>query len=149
MTFLLRKRAHIQVDDSPERRSLPSDLPGALRVDEKRLRQILLNLLSNAVKFTPEGGAVNVRGRARRGMVTIAIADNGIGIPREALHKLGNIMTGRSRCTILPYIALSQCVSKSTSAQEFFSFARGPCGYLAIQTPRSQMLGRLLLMHMI
>src|SRR5580693_598418 len=31
MAFLLRKRAHIQVDDSPERRSLPSDLPGALR----------------------------------------------------------------------------------------------------------------------
>ena len=53
------------------------------------MKQIALNLLSNAVKFTPDGGAVTVRGRLRGGMVTIAIADNGIGIPKEALRKLG------------------------------------------------------------
>jgi two-component system cell cycle sensor histidine kinase PleC len=41
------------------------------------------------VKFTPDGGAVTVSGRARGGMVTIAIEDNGIGIARDALHKLG------------------------------------------------------------
>ena len=74
-----------------KRLTLNSDIaPGiALHADRRALKQIALNLLSNAVKFTPEGGAINVRGRARRGMVTIAIADNGIGIPREALHKLG------------------------------------------------------------
>jgi two-component system cell cycle sensor histidine kinase PleC len=41
------------------------------------------------VKFTPDGGAVTVRGRLRAGKVTIAICDNGIGIPKEALRKLG------------------------------------------------------------
>jgi two-component system cell cycle sensor histidine kinase PleC len=45
--------------------------------------------LSNAVKFTPEGGVVTVRGRSRGRMVTIIIDDNGIGIPKDALHKLG------------------------------------------------------------
>jgi two-component system, cell cycle sensor histidine kinase PleC len=60
-----------------------------LKADRRALKQIGLNLLSNAVKFTPDGGAVVVRGRVRGGMVTIAIEDNGIGIPRDALRKLG------------------------------------------------------------
>ena len=37
-----------------------------LKADRRALKQIVLNLLSNAVKFTPEGGAVTVRGRAAR-----------------------------------------------------------------------------------
>ena len=31
-----------------------------MRVDERKLKQVMYNLLSNAVKFTPDGGAVNV-----------------------------------------------------------------------------------------
>jgi two-component system cell cycle sensor histidine kinase PleC len=60
-----------------------------LHADRRALKQITLNLLSNAVKFTPDGGAVTVRGRLRGGMVSILIRDDGIGIPRQALHKLG------------------------------------------------------------
>jgi two-component system cell cycle sensor histidine kinase PleC len=60
-----------------------------LKADRRALKQVALNLLSNAVKFTPAGGAVSVRGRVRGGIVTIAIRDNGIGIARQALHKLG------------------------------------------------------------
>jgi len=60
-----------------------------LKADRRALKQIALNLLSNAVKFTPDGGEVDVRGRLRGGRVTIAIEDNGIGIPKDALHKLG------------------------------------------------------------
>jgi two-component system cell cycle sensor histidine kinase PleC len=60
-----------------------------LNADRRSLKQIALNLLSNAVKFTPDGGAVTVRGRRRGGKVTFVIADNGIGIPKDALRKLG------------------------------------------------------------
>jgi two-component system cell cycle sensor histidine kinase PleC len=60
-----------------------------LRADRRALKQIALNLLSNAVKFTPEGGSVRVHGRIRANAVIIAIADNGIGIPKNDLHKLG------------------------------------------------------------
>jgi two-component system cell cycle sensor histidine kinase PleC len=60
-----------------------------LDADRRALKQIMLNLLSNAVKFTPDGGAVSVRARRRGAKVSIAIKDNGIGIPRQALHKLG------------------------------------------------------------
>ena len=60
-----------------------------LTADRRALKQIALNLLSNAVKFTPHDGAVDVRARVRGGLVTIAITDNGIGIPKDALRKLG------------------------------------------------------------
>ncbi len=60
-----------------------------LLADRRAIKQITLNLLSNAVKFTPEGGAVSLCGRLRGGMITIAIKDNGIGIPKGALQKLG------------------------------------------------------------
>ena len=71
--------------------SLKTDIAHAIRLkaDQRALKQIVLNLLSNAVKFTPEGGAVTMIGRARGGKITIAIADNGIGIPKDALRKLG------------------------------------------------------------
>ncbi len=60
-----------------------------LDADRRALKQITLNLLSNAVKFTPDGGAVTVQGRLRGGAVVIGIKDNGIGISRQALQKLG------------------------------------------------------------
>jgi two-component system, cell cycle sensor histidine kinase PleC len=60
-----------------------------LKADRRALKQITLNLLSNAVKFTPDGGIVTVQGHLRAGAVIIGIKDNGIGIPRQALQKLG------------------------------------------------------------
>jgi two-component system cell cycle sensor histidine kinase PleC len=64
--------------------------PGICMVADRRaVKQIVLNLLSNAVKFTPEGGRIRLRGRATTGSVIIAIADDGIGIPADALKRLG------------------------------------------------------------
>ena len=60
-----------------------------VRADARLLKQIVLNLLSNAVKFTPEGGRITIRARSAAGRVRIAIIDSGIGIPKEALAKLG------------------------------------------------------------
>jgi two-component system cell cycle sensor histidine kinase PleC len=61
-----------------------------LTADHRLLKQIILNLLSNAVKFTPEGGRITIRSRATAGgWVSVSIADTGIGIPEEALARLG------------------------------------------------------------
>ena len=59
------------------------------KADRRAIKQIALNLLSNAVKFTPANGEIAVRGRLSRGAISIAIQDTGIGIPRDALQKLG------------------------------------------------------------
>ena len=70
---------------------LKSEIAADIRfkADLRSIKQIALNLLSNAVKFTPERGTVKVRGRVRAGDVTIAIEDTEIGIPKDALRKLG------------------------------------------------------------
>jgi two-component system cell cycle sensor histidine kinase PleC len=59
------------------------------KADKRAVKQVALNLLSNAVKFTPADGELSVRGRLSRNAVSISIQDTGIGIPREALQKLG------------------------------------------------------------
>ena len=59
------------------------------RADRRAIKQIAINLLSNAVKFTPEGGRVRVRARIRGNALAILFEDSGIGIPGNALKKLG------------------------------------------------------------
>jgi len=55
--------------------------------DENRLQQIMHNLIGNAVKFTP-AGAVTISARENNGMVAIAIADTGIGIPQDKFDRI-------------------------------------------------------------
>ncbi len=55
------------------------DLPPAVAVDGKRLRQILINLLSNAVKFT-DRGSVDLAVTYRNQVADIAVSDTGPGI---------------------------------------------------------------------
>jgi two-component system cell cycle sensor histidine kinase PleC len=57
--------------------------------DKRAVKQIVLNLLSNALKFTPAGGAVKILGAVDNDNVTISIEDNGIGIAKEELGKIG------------------------------------------------------------
>ncbi len=53
--------------------------------DAPKVEQVFANVLSNAVKFTPSGGQVEVRVFREPQMVTVAIRDTGIGIPRDKL----------------------------------------------------------------
>jgi len=65
-----------------------SNVP-TIKVDEQKVRQILLNLLSNAIKFTPSGGKVElIVGVPEDQSVMLAIKDNGVGIAKEDLGKV-------------------------------------------------------------
>ncbi len=61
----------------------------SVTADPRALRQILLNLLSNAIKFTPEGGNVRITLGEEQGWVVLGVSDTGIGIPRDAIGRLG------------------------------------------------------------
>ncbi|RWA71046.1 MAG: PAS domain S-box protein [Mesorhizobium sp.] len=60
-----------------------------LYADRRAIKQIAINLLSNAVKFTGQGGHITVRARSASGALVLTIEDNGCGIPKQALSKLG------------------------------------------------------------
>ncbi len=65
----------------------------AVRVDEKRLRQVLLNLLSNAIKFTDKG-RVTLRASSVPGAddgharLRFEVEDRGVGMDREQVGRL-------------------------------------------------------------
>jgi signal transduction histidine kinase len=56
--------------------------------DRDKIRVVLDNLLSNAVKFTPAGGKVWVTAVERRNQVEVTVADNGVGVPQDALDRI-------------------------------------------------------------
>jgi len=65
--------------------------PQALPVDADRraLKQIVLNLVSNALKFTPKGGSVTVTAHGYDGVFELVVADNGVGISKTDLARIG------------------------------------------------------------
>src|SRR3984885_3756582 len=61
------------------------DVPGTVRGDPMRLRQVLINLVGNAIKFTDSGGViVRVRAVGKDGLLRFEVIDTGIGISDEA-----------------------------------------------------------------
>ncbi|MFD2237068.1 sensor histidine kinase [Aureimonas populi] len=80
-----------QVQAADKRLALSADICSDLHLvaDRRATKQILLNLLANAMKFTGPEGQVSVRARRVGDKAVVTIVDNGIGIPRAALSKLG------------------------------------------------------------
>lgn len=72
--------ARVQVD-------IPSELPPVC-ADYARLERILVNLLSNAQKYADPDTPVQVTARLQDGEMVISVADQGQGIPPEAIPHL-------------------------------------------------------------
>ncbi len=56
--------------------------------DELRLTQVLQNLLGNAIKYSPQGGTITVQAGQDAATGWVAIRDQGLGIPAEAIPQL-------------------------------------------------------------
>ncbi len=83
---LIRERArHRNIEIGTD---FPDRLP-RMRGDSQKVKQILINLLGNAIKFTPEGGRITVSARTEPdGHLSIAVADNGVGIAEKDKAKV-------------------------------------------------------------
>ncbi|KOP30454.1 histidine kinase [Exiguobacterium sp. BMC-KP] len=56
--------------------------------DAKKIRQLFSNLINNAIKYSPAGGTIQIQLTQQETRVTVAIQDNGIGIPASAMSNL-------------------------------------------------------------
>ena len=86
-----------------------SDIPATVRIDERKVKQIIYNLLSNAIKFTPAGGSVTIsvcasiewpelptgihatpakKGDGSQQFLWITISDTGLGLKRDDLERI-------------------------------------------------------------
>ncbi len=59
-----------------------------LMLDRDKLEKVLLNLTVNAIKFTPSGGRIDVDAVLDDGMMTLTVADTGVGIPSNVLPRI-------------------------------------------------------------
>ncbi|TMM12838.1 MAG: HAMP domain-containing histidine kinase [Actinobacteria bacterium] len=70
---------------APRAWRLDLDVTGVVRLDPEALRTALDALLENAVKYTEPRAEITVRARAVGGDIVVEIADEGSGVPEEAL----------------------------------------------------------------
>jgi len=63
--------------------SLPS-----IRADCDLMERVIMNLVANAIKFTPSKGRVEIIGEDLPDKIQIAVADTGMGIPKDYLDKI-------------------------------------------------------------
>ncbi|GHG01332.1 hypothetical protein GCM10017161_32500 [Thalassotalea marina] len=68
--------------------TVSAELP-LVNADENRVEQILYNLIGNAIKFT-ESGQVKVSAKHLDDVISISVADTGIGIPKDKLEDIFN-----------------------------------------------------------
>jgi signal transduction histidine kinase len=81
--------AEIQTMSSQQRFDIQCpDTPLWITGDPLRLEQVLYNLLGNAMKYSPDGGPISVSITAQDDTVSVAIRDEGIGIPARDLPHL-------------------------------------------------------------
>ncbi|MBP2256893.1 MULTISPECIES: sensor histidine kinase [Bacillaceae] len=70
-------------------------------IDPDRIQQVLLNILDNARKHTPDGKSISLEVTQNDREITIAISDEGEGIPKEELpylfERLYRVEKSRSR----------------------------------------------------
>jgi signal transduction histidine kinase len=87
---VLAAKKNIAIDFDP-----PAALP-PLNIDSNKIEQVLNNLISNAIKFSHRDTRIRVRLESTDKAVTVAVQDQGQGIPAADLSKLFQLFSRAS-----------------------------------------------------
>ena len=66
----------------------PTDRELTVYGDKERIMQVVLNLTDNAIKYNVSGGSVTISTQEQNGFLQVSVADTGLGIPEEHLHRI-------------------------------------------------------------
>jgi two-component system sensor histidine kinase KdpD len=101
----------------------------AVRADPSLLEQALTNIVENAVKYSPVGGGITLSVTQERGMVHMALADEGIGIPPEDLgHVFDSFYRARRGDRVAPGTGLGLAIARG--------FVQAMGGTISAKSPR-------------
>jgi len=59
-----------------------------LLLDPFKMQQVFQNIITNAYKSMPDGGTLTITVQERAGLIEVAFADTGMGIPEENMKRL-------------------------------------------------------------
>ena len=59
-----------------------------VKLDETKIRQVIMNFTDNALYYTPAGGEVKLELKETTKSIEFSVTDNGIGVPKAEQHKL-------------------------------------------------------------
>lgn len=115
----LERKVNISISAKPENIS-PTFL------DEKEIRQLILNLFRNALEASPAGGVVAIDVYQKNKEIVLSVQDQGQGIPKEMLDKLGTpFFTTKPNGTGLGLAVCYRIVTRHNAAIRVKSDSKG------------------------
>jgi len=64
------------------------NLPKEIKIDDLKLRRVIINLIGNAYKFTPKDKSIHVDITYNNKKIKVQVSDTGIGIEKDAQEKI-------------------------------------------------------------
>lgn len=123
------------------------DVP-PLHSDGLLVREIMVNLLSNAVKYTPSGGTVTVKLRAKGNNIIFCVQDTGYGIPLSAqehiftkFFRADNILSEDVSGTGLG-LYLTKTIAESLNGELWFESKEGVGSSFYFSLPKQGSIAR-------
>lgn len=115
-----------------------SPVPILVHCEENQLKQVFINILKNAMEAMPRGGTITLDlGEGEDRNVIIRVIDQGEGIPRERLEKLGEpFYTNKEKGTGLG-LMVTQRIIESHRGMIWFDSEIGVGTVVTISLPRA------------
>ncbi len=126
----------------------PAWLPDYVRVDQSRLRQVLINLLANAIKFT-ERGSVTFKVRYSGQIAKFEVIDTGPGIREEDRERIfapferGGHLGQQTQPGVGLGLSISQAIVQILGGELTFQSKPGTGSRFAVTLMLSQVVGRV------